>query len=89
MNLPARVPIFGHWFDVVVEEDPLTESSDGYCDYQTHSIHISPRLCEEAALETLEHEMLEAANTIANLELEHHQITIVGMLLFQSFELKS
>jgi hypothetical protein len=33
--------------------------------------------------------MLEAANTIANLELEHHQITIVGMLLFQSFELKS
>ena len=88
MRLPATVSVFGHIFAVILEDDPLTAESDGYCDHEKQAIHISPGLCDEARRETLAHEMTEAANVLLNMNLTHEQITLLGHFCFASFELK-
>ena len=88
MTLPRSVSVFGHTFAVILEDDPLTAESDGYCDHEKQAIHISPGLCDEGRRETLAHEMTEAANVLLNMGLSHEQITLLGNFCFASFELK-
>ena len=85
MTLPRSVSVFGHTFAVILEDDPLTAESDGYCDHEKQAIHISPGLCDEARRETLFHEMLEAANELLKMGLTHEQITVLANFVFQSF----
>ena len=89
MNLPRRVSVFGHKIDITRKPDgDEAEGIMGWFQTGRQLIYVRPDMHPEMETETLYHEMAEAANSIAELHMNHHQITQVGLLLFQSFELK-
>jgi hypothetical protein len=82
--IPKSVEVFGHTYAVQHAPDPIL--GDGCAVHGDQIIYVNQQLHGEKQRETLVHEMVEAANDIANLELSHHQITVLGMFIFQSFK---
>lgn len=84
MKLPKYVNIMGH--RVPVQRKMYDPDAIGVFvrDGRSMKIAIVSTLEESLAEETLIHEIIEAANYIAELNLKHHQIQTLGAIIHQA-----
>ena len=80
--LPKSVDIFGHIYGVEPGDSEIAKGGGGCCVPFEQVI----RICDahpERMMEVFLHECVEAANEIMNLGMDHHQITVMGNLMYQ------
>ena len=81
--LPESIQVLGHTVDIVI-----TEAMDelGLSVFNKRKIYISADLDYDQQVETLIHEIFEYANSLLEMNLEHHKICSLEMVLFQSLK---
>ena len=87
MNIPNKVKIGGHIYDVVSMHDHLRvgDGCFGLCDHNNHRILIDRKLPESRQQCTLLHEIIEAINEQYELGLIHPTICTLEQSLYQIF----
>ena len=87
MNLPKSVNIGP--YTIPVDEDPKPIDEDGrevfgWFDSVDYKILIAEGMPPVKKLDTFVHEIVEGINEIADLQLNHTQIQVLGMLMSQA-----
>ena len=82
---PRYIKLGGHTIKVVRVSGLIQEhSAFGMWDENSLSISVDSGLSTSLAWETLLHECIEGINSHAELNLEHHKIQCLGLLLHQA-----
>jgi hypothetical protein len=79
MNIPSRVKILAHWFDVKQVEPGELEKDCGQTDIDLQRIRINKRLSQDMQEETFVHEILHAIN----IAVDEETINILAGALYQ------
>jgi len=84
MNIPDKLKIFGHEYEVVVNDEVKTGNSDyGIFSLKHCKISINSEIAHFQKESTLIHEILEAINAHLRLDLDHKQIFALETGLYQ------
>lgn len=81
-SIPETVRIGAQTYRVLIDE-PWIEDQYGGCDTRHQRIWLSDQTGPERQAQTLIHEVIEALNFELDLELEHHQITLLEHGIYQ------
>jgi len=84
MNIPDKLKIFGHEYEVVVNDEVKTGNSDFGSHWLKYGkIWINSDITQHQQESTLIHEILEAINAHLRLDLDHKQIFALETGLYQ------
>tara|TARA_R100000808_G_scaffold14529_1_gene34259 strand:- start:24313 stop:24606 length:294 start_codon:yes stop_codon:yes gene_type:complete len=85
ISFPKYIKLGGHKIKIVRVPNLIKDhDAFGTWDEPTLSIGIDSTLSTSLAWETLIHECIESINSHAELNLEHHKIQTLGLLLHQA-----
>ena len=86
LKVPASVRIGGHVIRIIPVKDLVTDQDAfGIWDDGKLEIQIDAGLSTSLAWETLWHECIEAIVSMTEMNLEHHKIQTLGLLVHQAF----
>lgn len=84
MGLPEKIKIGGFIINVEEIENLIVKRNNlGEYSPTTNKISIDKSVTEQQKEETLLHEIMEAINCIYDIDLNHHQISIIATVLHQ------
>ena len=80
--MPKSIKIAGLRYDVAAVDNLILERGNfGECNVQKQTITLDKGNRTDKQKETLLHEMLEAMNTHYNIDLSHHQLSLVSVAM--------
>jgi hypothetical protein len=91
MNKLMEINILGHPYKMQEiasggkEESRIKADEMGKANLLEGTIFIDKDLASDAKGETLQHEVIECINFWGNLDLNHHQITLLSVLLYDAW----
>lgn len=86
-SIPRYIRLGGHIITILPVKNLITkQEAFGMWDDGKMEIHIDAGLSLSLTWETFWHEVVEAINSTTEMELAHHKIQTMGLLLHQVFE---
>jgi len=83
MKIPGRIKVGGVPFEIILRNGTNGESTSyGSCNAGAQKIWVSEAVGKQQQETTLVHEVLEAINTLYELNLEHTQISCLETALY-------
>jgi hypothetical protein len=77
-----KINILGHSYEIIFVEDKDLPDDSGRINFLTGELWLKKSNPLDVSRETLSHEIIEAINWWGDLQLNHHQICILGTFLW-------